>query len=227
MTGVQTCALPIFVENTDFENLFIQPIAHDAGASFGSALYFYNYELNNPRKFSFNHTYWGPSFDDDEIKNVLKKNEVEFYKSDNVEYETAKFIADEKIVGWFQGRMEAGPRALGNRSITVSPLKSEMKDRLNLRVKKREYFRPFAPSILEEYVSEYFDIDIPSPYMLMVAPVKKPDLIPAVTHVDGTGRVQTVSKNSNPLYHKLIYTRVTFFYYSTYNSTQNVNEQGD
>jgi len=196
------------VENTDFENLFIQPIAHDAGASFGSALYFYNYELNNPRKFSFNHTYWGPSFDDDEIKNVLKKNEVEFYKSENVEYETAKFIADEKIVGWFQGRMEAGPRALGNRSITVSPLKSEMKDRLNLRVKKREYFRPFAPSILEECVSEFFEMpkNSLSPYMIMSGMVKedKREIIPAVTHADNTARVHTVNKKINQKYWNLI-----------------------
>ena len=100
--------------------------------------------------------------------------------------------------------MEWGPRALGNRSILADPRRKEMKDILNEKIKHRESFRPFAPSILEEFYSEYFDISVPSPYMLMVAPVKKPDKIPAVTHVDGTGRVQTVSKTSNPLYHKLI-----------------------
>ena len=100
--------------------------------------------------------------------------------------------------------MEWGPRALGNRSILADPRRKEMKDILNEKIKHRESFRPFAPSILEEHVSEYFDLDIPSPYMLLVAPVKKPDKIPAVTHIDGTGRLQTVSQSSNPLYYKLI-----------------------
>ena len=117
---------------------------------------------------------------------------------------TAKLISEGNVVGWYQGKMEWGPRALGNRSILADPRNPKMKDILNQKIKHRESFRPFAPSILEEYYSEYFDIDIPSPYMLMVAPVKKPEEIPAVTHVDGTGRVQTVSKNSNPQYHKLI-----------------------
>jgi len=107
-------------------------------------------------------------------------------------------------VGWFQGRMEWGPRALGNRSILGDPREANMKDILNEKIKHRESFRPFAPSILEEYISEFFDLDIPSPYMLLVAKVKKPDIIPAVTHVDGTGRLQSVSKNSNPLYYDLI-----------------------
>ena len=116
----------------------------------------------------------------------------------------ANLISDGKIVGWYQGRMEWGPRALGNRSILADPRRAEMKDILNEKIKHRESFRPFAPSILEEYAFEYFDIPVLSPYMLMVAPVKKPEIIPAVTHVDGTGRLQTVSKNSNPLYHELI-----------------------
>ena len=196
------------VENTDFENVFIQPIANDVGTSFGSALYFYNCELNNSRKFRFDHAYWGPSFDDDEIKKVLEDNDVKFYRTNNIEYDTAKFIADEKIVGWFQGRMEAGPRALGNRSITVSPLKSDMKDKLNLRVKKREYFRPFAPSILEERVSEFFEMpkNSLSPYMVMSGIVKKDkrEIIPAVTHADNTARVHTVNKKVNPKYWNLI-----------------------
>jgi len=117
---------------------------------------------------------------------------------------TAQLIADGKIVGWYQGRMEWGPRALGNRSILADPRREEMKDILNAKIKHRESFRPFAPSILEEYASEYFDIDIPSPYMLMVSPVKKPKDIPAVTHIDGTGRLQTVSKSTNQLYYDLI-----------------------
>ena len=108
------------------------------------------------------------------------------------------------MVGWFQGKLEWGPRALGNRSILADPRRADMKDILNEKIKHRESFRPFAPSILEEFTSEYFEIEIPSPYMLMVVPVKKPDKIPAVTHVDGTGRLQTVSKESNPLYYNLI-----------------------
>ena len=118
---------------------------------------------------------------------------------------TAQLIADGYIVGWYQGKMEWGPRALGNRSILADPRRENMKDIINAKIKHRESFRPFAPSILEEYVSEYFDMKIPSPYMLMVSPVKKPKKIPAVTHVDGTGRLQTVSKESNPLYYDLIY----------------------
>ena len=113
-------------------------------------------------------------------------------------------IIDQNVVGWFQGRMEWGPRALGNRSILADPRNEKMKDILNEKIKHRESFRPFAPTILEEYCSEYFDLNVPSPYMLLVAKVKKPEKIPAVTHVDGTGRVQTVSKTSNPLYYNLI-----------------------
>ena len=117
---------------------------------------------------------------------------------------TAKLISDANIVGWFQGKMEWGPRTLGNRSILADPRDPKMKDILNEKIKHRELFRPFAPSILEEYVSEYFELDIPSPYMLLVAKIKKPEKIPAVTHVDGTGRLQTVSKHVNSLYHSLI-----------------------
>ena len=117
---------------------------------------------------------------------------------------TAQLIADGNVVGWYQGKMEWGPRALGNRSILADPRKADMKDILNAKIKHRESFRPFAPSILEEYTSDYFDINIPSPYMLMVAHIKKPKDIPAVTHVDGTGRLQTVSKETNSLYYDLI-----------------------
>ena len=113
-------------------------------------------------------------------------------------------ISEGNVVGWYQGKMEWGPRALGNRSILADPRNAKMKDILNEKIKHRESFRPFAPCILEEYAPEYFDIDIPSPYMLLVAPVKKPEKIPAVTHVDGTGRLQTVSKEINPLFYDLI-----------------------
>ena len=117
---------------------------------------------------------------------------------------TAKLIEEQNVVGWYQGRMEWGPRALGNRSILADPRNEKMKEILNEKIKHREKFRPFAPSILEEYTKEYFEIEIPSPYMLLVANVKKPEIIPAITHVDGTGRLQTVSKKVNPLYYDLI-----------------------
>ena len=118
--------------------------------------------------------------------------------------QTATLITEGKIVGWYQGKMEWGPRALGNRSILADPRDGKMKDILNEKIKHRESFRPFAPSVLEEHAADYFELDIPSPYMLMVTKIKQPDKIPAVTHVDGTGRLQTVSKQSNPLYYDLI-----------------------
>jgi len=196
------------IRKTPFKNLFIQPIAHDAGTSFGSALYFYNYKLKNQRTFQFEHAYWGPEYSNDEIENILAETKLTYHKSDNIELETAEQIANEKIVGWFQGRMEAGPRALGNRSITVSPLKAEMKDRLNERVKRREYFRPFAPSVLEERVSDFFEMpnNLNSPYMILSGEVKeeKRKIIPAVTHADNTARVHTVSSKINPKYWNLI-----------------------
>ena len=153
-----------------------------------------------------NNIYLGPSFSNDEIKSYLDTNNIEykFLEREQLLETSAKLITESNVVGWFQGRMEWGPRALGNRSILADPRLSEMKDILNEKIKHRESFRPFAPSILEEYVSEYFELDVPSPYMLLVAKVKKPDKIPAVTHVDGTGRLQSVSKHVNPLYYDLI-----------------------
>ena len=117
---------------------------------------------------------------------------------------TAGLVAGGSVVGWYQGAAEWGPRALGDRSVLADPRRAEMKDVLNARIKHREQFRPFAPSVLAEAATEWFDIDVPSPYMLMVAPVKRPEDIPAVTHVDGTARLQTVSRGANPLYYDLI-----------------------
>jgi len=196
-----------------FDNVHIPPSPGDAGSAVGCAQYLYHIYKNNPRttekksiKRIQENVYVGPSFSDEEI--------IKFLESKNASYETlnrsallkktAQIIADGNIVGWYQGRMEWGPRALGNRSILADSRQSEMKDILNIKIKHRESFRPFAPSTLEEHVSEYFDIDRPSPYMLMVVPIKKPKLIPAVTHVDGTGRLQSVSKDANPLYYDLI-----------------------
>ena len=200
------------LKESSFENLHIPPSPGDAGSAVGCGQYLYFSHRNqkriidNPTNKIIENVYVGPSFSTEEIKQFLENNNIEYqeFGEDETVKNCAKLISEGNVVGWYQGKMEWGPRALGNRSILADPRRKEMKDVLNEKIKHRESFRPFAPSILEEYVTEYFDIDIPSPYMLMVAPVKKPDSIPAVTHVDGTGRVQTVSKNSNPLYHKVI-----------------------
>ena len=196
-----------------FEKIYIPPSPGDAGSAIGCALYAYHSHYKNNRIIQENtsksisdNAYLGPEFSTDEIKEFLELNKIHYekYESQNLLEITAKLISEQNVVGWYQGRMEWGPRALGNRSILADPRNAKMKDILNEKIKHRESFRPFAPSILEEYASEYFDIQIPSPYMLLVANVKKPDSIPAVTHIDGTGRLQTVSKNSNQLYYNLI-----------------------
>jgi len=195
-----------------FDEIYIPPTPGDAGSAIGSALYAYYSFFKNSRNIKHEsnyvskNVYLGPSYSNDEIKEFLISNKIPFeeYKTLELIKKTATLIAEQNVVGWYQGRMEWGPRALGNRSILADPRNPEMKDVLNLKIKHRESFRPFAPSILEEFVSEYFDVDIPSPYMLLVAKVKKPDMIPAITHVDGTGRLQTVSRESNPLYYDLI-----------------------
>jgi carbamoyltransferase len=152
--------------------------------------------------------YTGPEFSEMEIRTELDRSGLPFetLSDPDVTRRAARDIAEGLVVGWFQGRMEFGPRALGNRSIVVDPRRAEMKDVLNTRIKKRESFRPFAPSILEEYVGDYFEQTHPAPTMLMVYQVKpeRRAQIPAVTHVDGSGRLQTVSKKANPRYHQLI-----------------------
>ena len=197
-----------------FDNVHIPPSPGDAGSAVGAAQYLYYIYHKNSRIISKNNSelirenvYVGPSFSNEEIIHFLDSENVSYqvFDRESLLKKTAQLIADGNIVGWYQGKMEWGPRALGNRSILADPRRENMKDIINAKIKHRESFRPFAPSILEEYVSEYFDMEIPSPYMLMVSPVKKPKKIPAVTHVDGTGRLQTVSKESNPLYYDLIY----------------------
>ena len=201
------------LQESSFENIHIPPSPGDAGSAIGAAQYLYyshhkqNRELQvDSTKKIIENVYVGPSYSTDEIKKFLDQKGIKYEILDDAEIvkNCAKLISEGNVVGWYQGKMEWGPRALGNRSILADPRRKDMKDILNEKIKHRESFRPFAPSILEEHVSEYFEMNIPSPYMLMVAPVKKPEKIPAVTHVDGTGRLQTVSKNSNPLYYKLI-----------------------
>jgi len=203
-------------DRTPFKEVYIQSAAGDAGGSIGAAYHVWHQELNQPRSFVMEKAYWGPYYSEAEISKQLdisseqlKKHSciIEHIKNENeLCKKTARAIADGQVVGWFQGRMEWGPRALGNRSIIVDPRRAEMKDVLNARIKRREPFRPFAPSILLEKVGEYFENDYPDPFMIKVYPIKpsKRAEIPAVTHVDGTGRLQTVRKEDNPLYWQLI-----------------------
>jgi len=193
---------------TPFEELYIHPAAGDAGLAVGAAFYVWHQVLGQPRDFVMEHAFWGPEFSDAEIRQVLERHDLAYREldEDTLVRQTARHIADGKVVGWYQGRSEWGPRALGNRSIVVDPRRPDMRDILNQRVKFREPFRPFSPSILEEYTGDYFDKTYPSPFMLLTYNVRpeKRDEIPAPTHVDGTGRLQTVSKRVNPRYWKLI-----------------------
>jgi carbamoyltransferase len=194
--------------NTPFREVFVQPAAGDSGTALGVCYYIHNVLLQQPRSFVMEHAYTGPEFAKGQIDGIVRKSDFEWRELSDPELTqaAAQAVADGKIVGWFQGRMEFGPRALGNRSIIVDPRRAAMKDILNARIKKREPFRPFAPSILEERVGDYFEQTHPSPAMLMVYQVKqdKRSVIPAVTHVDGSGRLQTVARNTNPRYHQLI-----------------------
>lgn len=201
---------------TPFERVYIPPAAADAGGAIGAAYAVCHGELGYPRSFVMDRADWGPEFGVAELREALgaRREELEKLRCGVLEtsdYEelcrrSAEEIAKGKIVGWFQGRMEWGARALGQRSIVADPRRSEMKAILNARIKRREPFRPFAPSILEEAVGEYFEQTEPAPFMTMTYRVKaeKRDLIPAPTHVDGTGRLQTVSRTTQPLYWRLI-----------------------
>ncbi len=193
---------------TPFQEIYIHPAAGDAGTALGAAYYIYHQVLGKPRAFVMRHAYTGPSFSDAEMRAVLKQYNLapRELNQDALCAETAKLVAQGNIVGWFQGAMEWGPRALGNRSILADPRRSDMKDILNARIKHREKFRPFAPSILLEDTAQYFDQSYPDPFMIKVyniLPDKRAE-IPAVTHVDGTGRLQTVERETAPLYWQVI-----------------------
>jgi len=195
-------------EETPFQNIFIQPAAGDDGGAVGVAFYIWNSILGNPRKFIWSHNYWGPQFANEEIKSFLDNKNIPYQELNprEIAKKTAELIVDGNIVGWYQGRMEWGPRALGNRSVLADARNKNMKELVNKMIKFREEFRPFAPSILEEYAGQYLKMDIPSPYMLFTTEVKedKKSKIPAVTHVDGSTRHQTVTKEQNSLYYDLI-----------------------
>jgi carbamoyltransferase len=215
-----------------FKDIWIQPAAGDAGGAIGAALFVWYQYLNNDRhtndKDSQVGSFLGPEFSTNEIQEFLIKNsvEAEFIEDSKLTSTVADLIAQEKVIGWFQGRMEFGPRALGSRTIIGDARSPKMQETMNLKIKFRESFRPFAPSVLYEKVSDYFELDRPSPYMLLVAEVRKGRQrimnenekklfgidklnivrsdIPAVTHVDYSARIQTVHKETNPLYHELI-----------------------
>jgi carbamoyltransferase len=198
-------------DQTPFSDVYVQPAAGDGGLSVGAAYYVYHQILGRPRCFLMDHAYWGPQFTPEAIRQALEGSQtgkfpVAELADEKLARAAAKHIAGGKIVGWFQGRAEWGPRALGNRSILADPRRAEMKDVLNQRIKHREPFRPFAPSILEEETAEYFERSHPSPFMNLAYSVRpeKRLMIPAPTHVDGTGRLQTVSRRTNPLYWALI-----------------------
>jgi carbamoyltransferase len=203
-------------EQTGFRDVFIQPASGDNGTALGAAFYAWNQIAGRPRGFVMEHGSWGPSFDDGAIVAALDAEQAAIAErgcarrawTDEAALDewTAAQIAAGRVVGWYQGRMEWGARALGNRSIVADPRRADMREIINTRIKFRERFRPFAPSVLEEALDEYFVGAVPDPFMLQVYPVRpdKRALVPAITHVDGSGRLQTVSMRSNPRYYRLI-----------------------
>lgn len=203
-------------ERSPFTELYIQSAAGDGGGAIGAAFHVWNQELGKPRSFVMDHAYLGPEFSNGEIGDLLLVNgeriQTEDCTIERIEDETelcrrtAARVAEGKVIGWFQGRMEWGPRALGNRSIVCDPRRADMKEILNQKIKRRESFRPFAPSIIREAVGEWFETDYDVPFMLQVYQIRaeKRALIPAVTHVNGSGRLQSVTEAQNPRYYRLI-----------------------
>ena len=196
------------LEHTDVHRLWVPPCASDTGAPLGSALWHYHQTLGHPRGFELKHALYGKAYSDQEIIQALEEAGLGYRRMPQEQLlpHVAKDLADGKIVGWFQGRFEMGPRALGNRSILADPRRADMRDILNNKVKKRESFRPFAPAVLVERAHEFFEIDQPDPFMTLAPRVRAENQhrIPAAVHIDGTGRIQTVERSSNPRYYGLI-----------------------
>lgn len=212
--GLNSVANGRILRETPFERLFIQPAAGDGGGALGAALWAYHSLLGKPRTFRMEHACWGQAYSDAEVRAFLEEAGIPYTYLEDEEALIARVvdaIVDGQVVGWFQGRFEWGPRALGNRSILADPRRADMKEIVNTKIKFREPYRPFAPSILAERAEEYFDLPgaaevLPARFMLLVAPVRedKREVIPAVTHVDGSGRPQTVVAAQSPRYHRLI-----------------------
>lgn len=202
------------LRETPFEEIYVQPAAGDAGGAIGAAFYAYHVLLRKPRVFSMNHAYWGKDYDDCQVQDFLKSKNIPhtiFGDDEKLLDVVIDALTQGKVMGWYQGRFEWGPRALGNRSILADARNPKMKDIINIKIKFREPFRPFAPSVPLESCEKYFDLPnaakhYPARFMLYVTPVKKEQHanLPAITHADGTGRLQTVSKETNPRYHRLI-----------------------
>jgi carbamoyltransferase len=195
------------VRETPMKNLFVQPAAGDAGGAVGVAHYIYNTLEKQPRGPAWKHAYLGPAYSDAEIAQYLDSIGATYRTLDDrgIAQETARCVSLGNVVGWFQGRMEFGPRALGGRSILADPRDPKMRDTLNMKIKFREGFRPFAPSALADKSSEWFEMDCDSPYMLLVAQVREGKrTIPSVTHVDNSARIQTVTRAESPLYYDMI-----------------------
>lgn len=196
------------LEQTDVERVWVPPCASDTGAPLGSALWHWHQTLGRPRGYELRHAYFGLGYSDEEIAKALEQAGLhcEVLPEGELVEKVAKDLARGRIVGWFQGRFEMGPRALGNRSILADPRRAEMRDVLNAKIKHREAFRPFAPAVLAEQAADYFELSQPDPFMTLAPNVRREKLsaIPAAVHVDGTGRVQTVSRETNPLFYDLI-----------------------
>ena len=200
--------------NTPFEELYIQPASGDNGTALGAAYYVWNQVLGKPRSFVMEHGYWGTSYPAADVSPIVDARDDAEWTYDRITYEdeaavcrrAAELIAEGNVVGWFQGRMEWGARALGNRSILADPRRGDMRDLINTKIKFREKFRPFAPSILEEALDDYFVDAAPDPFMQQVYALRpdKRAVLPAITHADGSGRLQTVSERTNPRYYRLI-----------------------
>lgn len=197
------------IKNTPFKNLFVQPAANDAGGALGAASLAYTKLSGEPMKpGKLGHVYLGPRYEANHVRKVLESTSLRYHSfegdQETLVKETAARIAEGKVIGWFHGRMEFGPRSLGARSILADPRDTEMRDKINAMVKKREGFRPFAPAALDSEYRKHFDIDHESPFMLETCQVISPLDLPAITHVDGSARLQTVTRNSNPRFHHLL-----------------------